>query len=373
MQPSAAPVIGQKWLDPSKIIKMTTHNGEFLQEAIQAPVLAAGRDPLNILVLSGGGQNGAFGAGFLNGLAQRADPPDLNFHIVTGISTGALQATFAFLGPEYYARLEEAYSNRSEKDIFVHRFFLSLLWSDSIVDPAPLRKFIEETITLDIIREVARAHESGRRLFIGTVDLDSGEMVIWDMGDIAQGKNQQALEKYHDILMAAGALPVLLPPVEIEYINSAGKLYKGLHVDGGLREILFLPRFTLELQDSLSDRDQDLLTIIINGKIGLKYNCMKAYWLPIAERTVGASLDEATANSVLRVYLIACAQKMDFRLMRIPDDVDINPYEFEINKETMNLLIKKGKELAQLDPIPYEKSLPFAEYFVEICNQLRNP
>ena len=370
LEPTAAPITGQKWLDPSKIKEMKTHRGEFIQDAIQAPLQAAGQDPLNILILSGGGQNGAFGAGFLSGLAQRGDSTDLNFDIVTGISTGALQATYAFLGPEYYPRLEAAFSNKSQSDIFVHRFILSLLWSDSIVNPAPLRAFIENEITLDILNEVALAHESGRRLFIGTVDLDSSRLVVWNMGEIAQGRNQQALEKYHDILMAAGAIPVILPPVEIEYTNSAGELYKGLHVDGGLREVLFLPHYLLERQDSLPVKDR--LTIIINGKIGLGYGCIKDHWIPIAKRTVSTSLDETTANGVLKAYLIACYKEMEFRLMRIPDDVQIDPLDISIDTAKMQMLIDKGKELAQSVPIPYEKNPPFAEGFYEICNQLRN-
>ena len=134
VEPTAASAIRQNWLDPSKIKEMKTHRGQPLREAIKGPVFKAesrppGQDHLNVLVLSGGGQNGAFGAGFLNGLAQGADDlSDLNFDIVTGISTGALQATFAFLGPDYYDMLESFYLNLSQDDIFVHRFFPSQLW-----------------------------------------------------------------------------------------------------------------------------------------------------------------------------------------------------------------------------------------------------
>ena len=376
MEPTASPVMGQKGFDPAKQMKIKTQRGEFLQEAIKAPVAAAGLDPLNVLILSGGGQNGAFGAGFLNGLTLRADPPDLNFDIVTGISTGALQATFAFLGPDYYAMLETFYSNLSQSDIFVNRLFPFLLWSDSLADPSPLRSLLENAITLDIIEKVAQAHESGRRLFIGTVDLDSGAMIAWNMGEVALGRNQQALEKYHDILMGASAVPVLLPPVEIEYITANGQLYEGLHVDGGLREIVFFRHFMLDLRDSLRDReplpDKDRLTIIVNGKIGLGYSCIDAHWIPIAKRTLSTSLDETAASGVLRAYIVACAEKMKFQLMRIPDDIEIDPLETSFNTATMQMLIEKGKELALLEPIPYETSPPFAEYFVEICNQLGN-
>lgn len=377
VEPTAAPVTSEKWLDPSKIKQLRTHRGELLQEAIQIPVTAAEPDPLEILILSGGGQNGAFGAGFLSGLTQRADASDFLFDIVTGISTGALQATFAFLGPDYYTMLEGFYSNLSQCDIFVNRLFPFVLWSDSIADSAPLRTLLENTITLDIIEKVAQAHTAGRRLFVGTVDLDNGDMIVWDMGAIAQGRNQQALEKYHDILMAASAVPVLLPPVEIEYTTSTGELYEGLHVDGGLREIVFFRHFMADLGDSLpepgSSPDKNRLTIIVNGKIGLGYNCIDTHWIPIAKRTLGASLDETASNGVLRAYLIACAENMDFQLMRIPDDIEIDPIETTFNTATMQMLIEKGRELAQLDPIPYETSPPFAEDFVEICSRLRNP
>jgi hypothetical protein len=297
--------------------------------------------------------------------------------IVTGISTGALQATFAFLGPDYYAMLEAFYSNLSQSDIFVNRLFPFLLWSDSIADPAPLRTLLENTP--DILEKVAQAHESGRRLFIGTVDLDRGGLVVWDMGEIALERNQQALGKYHDILMAASAVPVLLPPVEIEYTTATGELYTGLHVDGGLREIVFFRHFMADLRDSLPDgdpmpdEDKDRLTIVVNGKIGLGYDCIDTHWIPIAKRTIITSLDETAANGVLRAYLIACDKNMKFQLMRIPDNVAIDPFETTFNTATMQMLIEKGKELAQLEPIPYESSPPWAEDFIEICNRLGNP
>ena len=53
--------------------------------------------PVQVLALSGGGQWGAFGAGFLKGWTRHGDRPAA-FQVVTGTSTGSLQATFAFLG-----------------------------------------------------------------------------------------------------------------------------------------------------------------------------------------------------------------------------------------------------------------------------------
>jgi hypothetical protein len=377
LEPSSMRVDSKKLSDSSKIM-IKTHMGKRLSEAMAVPVTKAGPRPLNILILSGGGQNGAFGAGFLNGLAMRPDNPNLNFDIVTGISTGALQATFAFLGPEYFGSLEDAYTNVSQKDIFYNRFFLSLLWSDSIADTAPLRSFLEKMITLDTLKEVAKAHESGRRLFVGTVDLDRGDLVVWNMGEIAQELSEQSLKKYHNILMAAAAIPLLFPPVKIEYQASTGELYEGLHVDGGAREILFFRLFMLDLRDTvklqvqrlqvkIARLDQAQLTVVVNGKIGVGYDCIDNRLIPIGKRSLATLLDETTVNGVLRAYIISCANGISFRMIRIPDHIDIEPDEHSFNPDTMQMLFDEGQKIAQSDPIPWETKPPTGEDIELIC------
>jgi hypothetical protein len=170
--------------------------------------------------------------------------------------------------------------------------------------------------------------------------------------------------------MGATAVPVVLPPVEIEYTISTGELYKGLHADGGLRENLFLRGFMLDIPAAVSANAH--LYVIVNGKIGLGYSCIDSHWIPIAKRTLNASFDETTFNGVLRTYLIACSKDMEFKLMRIPDDVEMEAYGYTFDSALMQMLIDKGKELGQLEPIPWEASPPFADDFVDICNKLKN-
>jgi hypothetical protein len=67
------------------------------------------------LAISGGGANGAFGAGFLNGWTAAGTRPE--FKVVTGISTGALIAPFAFLGPEYDEVLHRFYTTLRSENI----------------------------------------------------------------------------------------------------------------------------------------------------------------------------------------------------------------------------------------------------------------
>ena len=142
------------------------------------------RDRVTILALSGGGADGAYGVGVLNGWTQTGTRPQ--FDIVTGVSTGALMSVFAFLGPSYDEMLKRLYINQSESDIFRPRGVTALL-SDSIYDNEPLKRQIETFVTQQILDQVAAQHNAGRRLYVATTNLDAGELVVWDMGLLARG------------------------------------------------------------------------------------------------------------------------------------------------------------------------------------------
>jgi Patatin-like phospholipase len=76
----------------------------------------------SLLAISGGGDNGAFGAGVLVGWSERRTRP--SFKVVTGISTGALIAPLAFVGPEYDPGLSQMYTTIDQTDIFEKRTLL---------------------------------------------------------------------------------------------------------------------------------------------------------------------------------------------------------------------------------------------------------
>src|SRR5262245_36186162 len=150
--------------------------------------------PRNVLVLSGGGANGAFTAGVLNGWPASGTRPQ--FDVVTGISTGALIAPFAFLGPEYDEELARNYTGLHDGDIYRRRPLPALLWSDALADSAPLRRRIEAQITSELLARIARAHTQGRRLYVGTTDLERKQLVVWDLGAIAAGEDPGKLELF---------------------------------------------------------------------------------------------------------------------------------------------------------------------------------
>ena len=192
------------------------------------------------LSLSGGGANGAFGAGFLNGWTSTGTRPV--FKIVTGVSTGALMAPFAFLGPSHDTALREFYTTTSSRDIFIVGSLFSLaaraLSGEALADTGPLVALIEQHVDAELVRRVAEAHARGRRLYIGTVDLDAQRFVVWNMGLIASSSRPEALELFRQVMLASASIPIAFPPVFFD-VEADGQRFDEMHVDGGVGARVF--------------------------------------------------------------------------------------------------------------------------------------
>ncbi len=128
------------------------------------------------LVVSGGGDNGAFGAGLLIGWTAAGNRP--TFKIVTGVSTGALIAPFAFLGPDYDENLRSVFTKVSAKDIFEERGALAALYDDGMADTQPLWKLVEKHVNDKMLPAIAKEYQKGRLLFVLTTNLDARRAVI---------------------------------------------------------------------------------------------------------------------------------------------------------------------------------------------------
>lgn len=199
---------------------------------------------MNALAISGGGADGAFGAGLLCGWSKTGKRPQ--FHLVSGISTGALIAPFAFLGSNYDAKLTELYTTLSDENIYelnnpfsIIASFIKPVLSPAIASNEPLAVMIRKTVTQDMLNEIAREHLKGRRLFIGTTQLNAQRLVIWDIGAIATSDSPHALELVHKILLASSALPGIFPPQYFS-VEGNGSVYKEMHVDGGVETQVML-------------------------------------------------------------------------------------------------------------------------------------
>ena len=225
-------------LTPQQAHDLATRLQTQREQALQTDLASAFSNhvPQNVLVLSGGGPDGAFGCGILEGWRQAPNGRPA-FDIVTGVSTGAMMATFAFLGEEQDdAALREVYTQTRTQDI--HNGPFSARSPDSVFDPAPLQKLIAKYITAETIARVAARHRAGRRLYVATVDLDAGSVVIWPMSKMAAEQGEGCLDRFRQILLAAASVPLVFPPVRID---------GDLHVDAGLRESVFLRQSMLGL------------------------------------------------------------------------------------------------------------------------------
>jgi hypothetical protein len=155
----------------------------------------------NYLAISGGGEDGAFGAGLLVGWTEAGTRPE--FKLVTGISTGALTAPFAFLGPDYDRQLKEVYTNITAKDVLEERSILAAVFDDALADNAPLRRLVARYVTQDMLEAIAAENAKGRILLIATTNLDARRPVIWNIGKIAASGNPNALELVRSLLVAS--------------------------------------------------------------------------------------------------------------------------------------------------------------------------
>ena len=301
------------------------------------------REPSNVLVLSGGGSNGAYTAGVLNGWTEAGNRP--RFDVVTGISTGALIAPFAFLGSEFDGLLKRNYTESRDRDIFIRRWLPALVYADSLADSAPLRKRIASEITPTILKRIAEAHRDGRRLYVGTTDLDTKRLVVWDLGAIADGNDPNKLDLFRDVLLASASVPGLLPPVEID-IKVEGERHAELHVDGGVAASLFLQPAMLGMSASDPDeakvRDDLNVYVIVAGQLRLPRRKVQRKLSAVIEESVGGVLQAQMDGDLLKTYLLSRWGGASFALTAVPRDMAEESSPMVFDPATMQKLFDVG-------------------------------
>ena len=306
-------------------------------------VSVTNREPSNVLVLSGGGANGAYTAGVLNGWTAAKNRPQ--FDVVTGISTGALIAPFAFLGPEYDDLLKRSYTESRGRDIFTRRWLPALVYADSLADSAPLRKRIANEITPAILKRIAEAHHEGRRLYVGTTDLDTKRLVVWDLGAIAESDDPNKLELFRDVLLASASVPGLLPPVEID-IEVNGHRHAELHVDGGVAASLFLQPAMLGMSASDPDeakvRDDLNVYVIVAGQLRMPRRRVQRKLSAVIEESVGGVLQAQMDGDLLKTYLLSRWAGASFALTAVPRDLAEQTSPLAFDPLTMQKLFDVG-------------------------------
>jgi hypothetical protein len=299
----------------------------FAQESAEDfPVRADGRVHYPHLVLSGGGANGAFGAGFLNGWTASGKRPV--FKIVTGVSTGALMAPYAFLGPDYDDAIREFYTNTSSRNVFQMLSIIpQLLGGESLADSGPLRLTIEQTVDDAFLREIARAHQSGRRLYIGTVDLDSQFFIVWNMGAIAASGQPGALELFRSVMLASASIPIAFPPVYID-VEAGGRRYDEMHVDGATVANLFYSAGVFNFMQAREGvgRGQAVEDIFIvhNGQLLPVSGTTSRSLRSIGTRAFSAAAKSATLGDLFRIFAFSLRNATGYHWITIPNGVELS-------------------------------------------------
>lgn len=303
----------------------------FAQESsADFPVGADGYVHYAHLALSGGGANGAFGAGFLNGWSAAGNRPP--FKIVTGVSTGALMAPFAFLGPSYDPALREFYTTTSSRDIFILGSLFNLaqrlLFDEALADTGPLARLIERHVDSELMRRVAEAHDRGRRLYIGTVDLDSLRLVVWNMGLIAKSGRPEALILFRKVMLASASIPIVFPPVFFD-VEANGQRFDEMHVDGAVgarvfyNEGLFSPAIIRERGRQGGAGGREDIFVIHNGQLFPVPRPTRRTILGIATRVLDATGRSAVIGDLFRIYSVARREDANLYWVTIPDGIEM--------------------------------------------------
>ena len=332
-------------------------------DASRVPTLHVGQDAQtqqleqNFLVLSGGGANGAYGAGLLNGWTKSETRP--HFSIVTGVSTGAIIAPFAFLGSEYDHFLTEFYTKHSTKDLLRKRVVAGLLGGSSLASSQPLEKLIEKFVTFDLMSAIAREYAKGRFLLLGTTNLDVQRPVIWNMGAIAMRGDAEALKLFRDVIRASISVPAVFEPVLIDVIVS-GYTGQELHVDGGTTDNAILLPMHVQLHEANSQAAKQAkrrMFVIVNSNINPEVGFVDIKALDVAERSLDTLLHQQTASDIERLYRYANRNDVTFHYTQIPDGFDLEPKE-EFDRLYMTTLYRLGEKRA-LEGDPWRSQPPF--------------
>ena len=312
--------------------------------------------PHNYLAISGGGAQGAYGAGILVGWTEAGDRPE--FQMVSGVSTGALIAPFAFLGPDYDEVLREVYTTTSTPDILIPRSWFSVPFSDAAAQSTPLLELIRRHVDDDVMAAIAKEHRKGRLLFIGTTDLDQMRSRIWNIGSIASSGQRGAKELVHKIMLASASIPGAFPPVRIP-VEAGGQSYDELHVDGGTTTQVFVYPSALDWRkglERLKAEGRATTWVIRNAKLTPDSEVVEQKLVPIAARSISSLIRTQGIGDLYLIFMLSLRDGVDYNLAHIPESFDRKSKE-PFDKDYMNQLFELGYSLGK-GGYPWSKTPP---------------
>jgi predicted acylesterase/phospholipase RssA len=300
--------------------------------------------PESLLAISGGGDNGAFGAGVLVGWSQRGTRP--SFKIVTGVSTGALIAPLAFVGPEYDPLLSQMYTTIDQTDIFEKRPLLEGLVSDALADSSPLQHLLAKYVDANLVSRIAEESRRGRALVIITTNLDAGVPVIWNIGAIAESGRPEAIGLIRQILLASASVPGFFPPIMFDVVVDGGA-HQEMHVDGGASMQTFLYPAALQVRKIPNGGTRPRTAYVIrNGRLTQGWDEVARSTPAIATRAVATLTTNSGVGDLYRIYALAKRDGVRLQLAYIGDDFE-QPHSAEFDRQYIVKLFEYGRAKAR--------------------------
>jgi predicted acylesterase/phospholipase RssA len=296
-----------------------------------------------VLALSGGGANGAFGAGVLVGWSETGTRPQ--FDIVTGISTGALAAPFAFLGSGWDDELRAAYTDGGADGLLSPRA-LAGLTGPSLFSAAPLRRLVDQNVTPELLRQIAAEHAKGRRLLVVTTNLDSQESIVWDMGQLATQGDEQALVLFREVLIASASIPGVFPPVMIAGLQG-DQIVEEMHADGGINmPFLGVPETLLVGAQRVPGADRASIYVLINGQTGRTNQVVRGRLSAILARAYESMSKASTRTHLAANAAFAARNGVTFRVASIPADAEASSLKFDHASMTRTFELGRSRAAA---------------------------
>ncbi|WP_246554089.1 MULTISPECIES: patatin-like phospholipase family protein [Bradyrhizobium] len=277
------------------------------------------------LALSGGGADGAYGVGVLNGWTAARTRP--TFSVVSGVSTGGLIAPFAFLGSQYDDTLKEVYTSGIAETLLNDPSIMRVLFGSGLFGNTRLRELVARYVGPEIMAQVARENAKGRKLLVVTTDLDTQRTAIWDMGKIAAVGTPEALKLFRDVMAASASIPLVFPPIMID-AEGQGRKFQEMHVDGGVTApVLTLPEALLFQGNRLPGNAKMDIYILVNKKIERNFELVSNGTIDVASRSLSAITQSQTRSIIFSTYDFAKRNRLGFHLSYIAREYPAPPSE----------------------------------------------
>lgn len=289
----------------------------------------------SVLCLSGGGAYGAYTVGVLYGWSCQGTRPC--FDVVTGISTGALIAPYAFLGSSYDQQIKELYTTMDARDIYRLKPVTGV-FSESFATNRPLARKLSEQVTPQMMAAVAHEHAKGRRLYVGTSEMEGHRFVVWDVGAIASGGRPEDLELIKKILLASTAIPGLFPPTRIP-VTVNGECFTELHVDGSVSQSVFFRAPA----DQPGQSPQDVqVYVIVAGKLFADKDTITPRSLSIAFQNLQTFSFAHTRGDLFRIWSTCQLTGRGFQMTSLPVSYPAPASMTDFDREEMTGMYQEG-------------------------------